>query len=144
MTQCDFHPAPSKNSDAHRRTQMHTDAHRHTDERRSMQTNTDAHRQKQGKLRLVCGRSNLKTRPDDRRLFKDFRDVLYAKYLSGDATQSVSHAAIFLCQFLLHCKNTLDVVDINHLLVQTTLLLSVFHQSALFVGDCEFDKGRLC
>ena len=55
----------------------------HTDIRRRMETNADEHRRTQTHadkrkancVRCVGGR-NLKMRPDVRRLFKDFQDVL--------------------------------------------------------------------
>ena len=55
---------------AHRCTQMHADARRRT------QTNADEY--KANCVWCVGGR-NLKTRPDIRCLFKDFRDVLYLR-----------------------------------------------------------------
>jgi len=54
--------------DARRRTRTHADARRRT------QMRADARR----RTHVQCGGGrNRKTRPDARRLFKDFRDVLY-------------------------------------------------------------------
>ena len=70
--------------DVHRSTQTHADERRktqtNTDKRRQTQTNADKRRRTQGKLRPVCGRTQLQDALDVRRLFKDFRDfwdVLY-------------------------------------------------------------------
>ena len=68
--------------DVRRCTQTNADTRRHT------QTNADEHRQTQMNaderkancVQCVGGR-NLKTRPDARHLFKDFRDVLYLDML---------------------------------------------------------------
>ena len=68
----------SRHMDIRRSTQTHADEHR------KMQTNVEKHRQTQtnaDERKANCvwcvGRRNLKTRPDVRRLFKDFQDVLY-------------------------------------------------------------------
>ena len=74
----------SRHMDVHRSTQTHADERRktqtNTDKRRQTQTNADKRRRTQGKLRPVCGRTQLQDALDVRRLFKDFRDfwdVLY-------------------------------------------------------------------
>jgi len=64
-------------TDTHRRTQTHVHARRrtqmNTDKCRRAQTNAD---ERKANCVWCVGGRNLKTRPDIRRLFKDFRDVL--------------------------------------------------------------------
>ena len=78
--------------DAHKCTQMHTDAHRRTqtnaDTRRHTQMNADE--RKTNCVRCV-GRRNLKTRPDVRRLFKDFQDILYNWFFSEPTHNFFEH-----------------------------------------------------
>ena len=46
-------------------------------ERRRTRMNADARKRRRMRTQTHADERNLKTRPDVRRLFKDFRDVLY-------------------------------------------------------------------